>query len=235
MATVTGLTAERMQEIIDKTIVDADVIGDNLIFTLDDGSTIDAGNVRGPAGSSSSGGSGIRVNTLTPGSGGIPNPVPDGFEVVYVASATDGVLWHLRYNSGSASSYKWEYLGGPPLLHVVDTDQSTANAPFVDLSTIGPTLPAPLAGDYSAEWNMNAYCTVAANLSTGLSIGGAAPDTNDVARETTHAASTQIELVCKRRLLAVTAAAELRLKYGTDAGTANFRRRSLRILPVRVS
>lgn len=50
MATITGLTAERMQEIIDATIVDADVIGDNLILTKDDGSTIDAGNVRGNAG-----------------------------------------------------------------------------------------------------------------------------------------------------------------------------------------
>lgn len=50
MATITGLTAARMQEIIDSTIVDADVVGDNLILTKDDGSTIDAGSVRGPAG-----------------------------------------------------------------------------------------------------------------------------------------------------------------------------------------
>lgn len=47
MATVTGLTAERMQEIIDATIVDADVINQHLILTKDDGSTIDAGNVGG--------------------------------------------------------------------------------------------------------------------------------------------------------------------------------------------
>lgn len=50
MATITGLTAERMQEIIDSTIVDADVIADNLILTKDDGSTINAGNVRGAQG-----------------------------------------------------------------------------------------------------------------------------------------------------------------------------------------
>jgi hypothetical protein len=50
MATITGLTAARMQEIIDSTIVDADVIGDNLILTKDDGSTINAGSVRGPQG-----------------------------------------------------------------------------------------------------------------------------------------------------------------------------------------
>lgn len=50
MATINGLTAERMQEIIDKTIVDADVVGDNLILTLHDDTTIDAGNVRGEPG-----------------------------------------------------------------------------------------------------------------------------------------------------------------------------------------
>lgn len=49
MATVTGLTAARMQEIIDATIVDADIIGGHLILTKDDGSTYDAGAV-GPAG-----------------------------------------------------------------------------------------------------------------------------------------------------------------------------------------
>lgn len=50
MATITGLTKERMQEIIDSTIVDADVVGDNLILTKSDATTINAGNVRGAVG-----------------------------------------------------------------------------------------------------------------------------------------------------------------------------------------
>lgn len=45
MATVTGLTADRMQEIIDSTITDADIVGGHLILTLQDGSTIDTGQV----------------------------------------------------------------------------------------------------------------------------------------------------------------------------------------------
>lgn len=47
MATVTGLTAERMQEIVDAVVVDANIVGDNLVLILHDGTTIDAGNVRG--------------------------------------------------------------------------------------------------------------------------------------------------------------------------------------------
>jgi hypothetical protein len=50
MATITGLTAERMQEIIDSTIVDAEIVGDNLILEKYDATTIDAGDVRGPQG-----------------------------------------------------------------------------------------------------------------------------------------------------------------------------------------
>lgn len=50
MAEVTGLTAARMLEIEAASVVDGDIVGDNLILTKHDGSTIDAGNVRGPEG-----------------------------------------------------------------------------------------------------------------------------------------------------------------------------------------
>jgi hypothetical protein len=50
VATVTGFTAARMQEIEDNTIVDADIVGSNLILTKQDASTVDAGVVVGPTG-----------------------------------------------------------------------------------------------------------------------------------------------------------------------------------------
>lgn len=50
MATVTGLTAERMQEIIDATVVGAHITGDDLILELFDATEINAGDVRGPIG-----------------------------------------------------------------------------------------------------------------------------------------------------------------------------------------
>lgn len=50
MTTVTGFTAERMQEIEDGTVVDGDVVGDNLVLTKRDTTTINAGSVRGPQG-----------------------------------------------------------------------------------------------------------------------------------------------------------------------------------------
>lgn len=50
MATITGYTAARMLAIENETIVDGDVIGDNLILYRRDGTQIDAGVVVGAAG-----------------------------------------------------------------------------------------------------------------------------------------------------------------------------------------
>lgn len=45
MPTVTVLTADRMLEIEDNSIVDANIVGDDLIFTKHDGTTINTGPV----------------------------------------------------------------------------------------------------------------------------------------------------------------------------------------------
>jgi hypothetical protein len=50
MATVTGLTADRMLAIEAESVVDGEVIGDHLILTKHDGTQIDAGSVVGPQG-----------------------------------------------------------------------------------------------------------------------------------------------------------------------------------------
>lgn len=50
MATVTGLTASRMEEIEAQSVVDGAIVGDDLVLERHDGTTINAGNVRGPQG-----------------------------------------------------------------------------------------------------------------------------------------------------------------------------------------
>lgn len=68
MTTVTGLTAERMLAIEAASVVDGDVVGNNLILTKHDGSTTDAGNVRGPQGAAGPAGA--------PGAAGIGGSIP---------------------------------------------------------------------------------------------------------------------------------------------------------------
>jgi microcystin-dependent protein len=64
MATITGLTAERMLEIEGGSVIQGEVIAGRLILTRHDGTTVDAGPVVGPAG------------PVGPaGSGGIPGEV----------------------------------------------------------------------------------------------------------------------------------------------------------------
>lgn len=50
MATITGYTAARMKAIEDSSIVDGEIVGDNLILKRFDGAEIDAGVVKGPQG-----------------------------------------------------------------------------------------------------------------------------------------------------------------------------------------
>ena len=66
MATVTGLTAARMQEIADASIVSGEIVGDDLILTTSGGDDINAGNVVGPLGPT---GSVVMFASLTPPSG----------------------------------------------------------------------------------------------------------------------------------------------------------------------
>lgn len=66
MATVTGMTAERMLAIEAASVVDGDVVGDNLILTKHDGTQINAGSVRGPAGPQGPVGSDLAVLTAVP-------------------------------------------------------------------------------------------------------------------------------------------------------------------------
>lgn len=79
MATITGLTAERMLEIEAASVVDGDVSGNDLLLTKHDGTVINAGNVRGPAGPTGPMGSSLDVvSGLVVGDVGMGNQIKAG-------------------------------------------------------------------------------------------------------------------------------------------------------------
>lgn len=78
MATVTGMTAEAMEAIRDGVVVDGDVVGNNLILTKYDGSTINAGNVKGPKGDTGSAGISSALALASVLDVGIPGQVRAG-------------------------------------------------------------------------------------------------------------------------------------------------------------
>jgi hypothetical protein len=89
----------------------------------------------------------------------LPGSPVDGQECYYLADATLGIVWHLRYRSASASSYKWEWVGGSRIYVV----SGVANNDFTTTSYVATAtnLTLPLAGDYEVEVQAWGYCNTA--------------------------------------------------------------------------
>lgn len=88
-----------------------------------------------------------RPQYVTPAQFAALTPV-DGLEVYLIADATNGVIWHLRYNASSSSAYKWEFVGGGTLSTSVMPYENCTSGSYSDLTTAGPGITVPLAGDY---------------------------------------------------------------------------------------
>jgi len=94
----------------------------------------------------------------------LPGSPSNGQEIYYQADATNGVIWHLRYNS---TSTKWEYLGGGSMTATVSGTLSTSSTSFVNIS--GPSITLPLNGDYIIS--AGTHATFGANAAQ-IYIGG---------------------------------------------------------------
>jgi hypothetical protein len=171
-----------------------------------------------------------RVTTL-------PTSPVDGQECYYVADATNGVLWHLRYNAGSSSAYKWELVGGPEMwVQFGSTNESTLSATYTDLTSAGPSLTLPLAGDYMVglgAWGL--ISTVGSTIGyMSYQVGATAASDNDAVVFATANTTTGARF---NRKNALTAGAVLFAKYKNSGGgssTATFNFRWLSVRPVRV-
>jgi hypothetical protein len=80
----------------------------------------------------------------------LPSTPVDGMQIAFqtVAMAADGVVWHLRYNAGSSSTYKWEFIGGGEILGVGSGANQTLTATAVNTNC---SVAIPLAGVYEAR------------------------------------------------------------------------------------
>jgi len=101
MTTVTSLTADRMLAIEAASVVDGDVVGDNLILTKHDGSQINAGSVRGAPGPPGPVGSDLVVlNAISVSEVGIINQIRAGRQLTAADFTNMGLsaplgLWNL--------------------------------------------------------------------------------------------------------------------------------------------
>ena len=202
-----------------------------------------AGNQLGVAGYHSGGGSGIftfeaiRLDAppvylpknaptrVTPAEFAALTPV-DGQEVYLRVDDANGIVWHLRYNVASASAYKWEYLGGPPLVAFAYDAQTVSSGPsFVDLPN-GPSLTLPRAGDY--DYGFGARCQQSAGV-MAVNFGGVSPDYD---QSLWWAGDQAVERTGRKTQ---PASGVIKCQYGNYGGAASFLRRNLWARPVRVS
>jgi Concanavalin A-like lectin/glucanases superfamily len=97
-----------------------------------------------------------------------PAPV-DGQEIYYVADATNGIIWHLRYRAASPHPYKWETVAAMPMQAVVLTTGTRADAAQGHASDVqGPGIFAPLSGQYMIGWGGHIQLMSAAGATEGF-------------------------------------------------------------------
>lgn len=168
----------------------------------------------------------------------LPSSPVDGQEIFFQSAgmATNGEIWHLRYNAASASSYKWEFLGGSQLYSTVTTDQSTTSTSYAALTTAGPSIALPLAGDYEITHGFRGYNSTANNWAAmSYDIGATGAVDADYVMvymfSATQGAVSRVQrTIRKTGLSAVT----LTAKYRVSGGTGYFEYRQLEVKPIRV-
>lgn len=166
-----------------------------------------------------------------------PSSPIDGQIVNMLVDSTNGIVWQFKYRSASASTYKWEFIGGPPLYAVDTTDRSFTLTTTATEPATGLTVTVPLAGDYDVEHGTMMWLSGAQTLSflSGIAVGSTS------ALEPTlwskHTGVDQYQYANGGiRLTAVAASSVIRQRYarsgGVDGG-AFVSRRYMRVKPVR--
>ena len=165
----------------------------------------------------------------------LPGAPVDGQEIYYLADAANGITWHLRYRAASASTYKWETIGGGPLYAEDLNSGSVSGGTYADIAT-APSLVLPLAGDYFI-----AFGSVIANAAAGgfsyaaPKLGAAAPNDNDSIFMVAAIAGHTIYIGARTIRRTINAAgATVRLQFKAPGGTGTYYFSHLAITPARV-
>lgn len=181
----------------------------------------------------------------TPGYGTtLPGSPTDGQEHILVDSLTaPSYQWRFRYNAGSTSAYKWEFIGGAPGDNTVLTGEYVASVTFVAMATPGPLFALPRAGDYDVELSAAMIVGKAGSqIQMSYDIGATAADQADalyatsavVANGQMYNYNSLSNIRRKTGLAAVTLTAKY-LSGDTTATTYYIKNRVMRVTPVRVS
>lgn len=161
----------------------------------------------------------------------LPASPIDGQEAILVDSLTAPTYtWRFRYNAGSTSAYKWEFLGGSPKR--VRTDAQSAALAVGNWTAELPAFLVPRAGDYLASSHAMFINSGGAVL-LGLAVMAPALLNNS----TTHAlASTYQGLESSdNECPGMAAGGQISIGYYASTAGQTFQSRQITVVPVRVA
>lgn len=172
----------------------------------------------------------------------LPGAPYDGQVINYLADATNGIVWRLRYRSTAPAPYRWEFIGGSQLLAEVlpgvNLSGPASGSNYMDIpGSPGPTLTMPLAGDYELEFGATVTWVsgvTPVGMAVGVARGATAPVTGG---ETYLQPMSGLALPAYRTTRVAVSAAQLVLteRYWLSAATTvQLQTRVLRARPVRV-
>ena len=190
---------------------------------------------------------GAEVNGKVTNGGGVPKITAQAISAgppagpadgdIWIATGVDarGTVWQFRYNAGSASAYKWEFIGGPAVVAPpVDTAENTASGVPVDLATVGPFFALPRPGDYTFEYGCRFSNTLQGNGNMCILAVNNVDLYQQFAVAPNAGSAFWLPFYAKRALAGLTASVA-KFQYAAVGGTAYFDSRTLSVLPTRVS
>jgi hypothetical protein len=177
----------------------------------------------------------------------LPGSPVDGQEIFFDAGG--GVIWHFRYNAGSASTLKWEFVGGSAMFSAVAAQESRGSTSYGDLATVGPSivLPAGLGGEWEIEFGAGiSYVSASGGTATAPFYAYMTPSSPsgdiDALRVQTPATPAQLALEpVMRRIKKGPLGGTLTMQYRSDQTTGsgstitfNYEKRWMSVRPIRV-
>jgi len=164
----------------------------------------------------------------------LPGSPVDGQTAILVDSTTNpSYQWAFRYNGGSSSSYKWEFVGGTAWTLVIPDYTTTGTGAWQAASGAGNVLTIPRAGDY--DFTLSAFLS-GANASIhvlGILVAGASPP--PLQCNASMAANGNAALYTRRPATGVSAGQTVGPGYYSVTATGTFGSLVLAVTPKRVS
>lgn len=166
----------------------------------------------------------------------LPTSPYDGQTIIYPADTTNGIMWTFRYRAASSSSYKWEFIGGSPLADEVTTQHGTTSTTYTTLTSAGPSITVPLAGDYDVTITFagTAGASNVCYMSYDIGATGAVDADAAYLQETTGGGGDTTIRGRRKTFTSASTALVSKYKSTSSGATAVFRDRRMIVAPVRV-